>query len=169
MYYPPHPLRLNVGFLIGQPVGYSRDFHFEYEAVRLGDDLFLEEFTGTAHISSTHQGLLVQAEFEARITLQCVRCLEEYAHPLHWALTELYAYKKRSMTESGLLLPESGYLDIEPVAREYAFLEVPIKPLCRPTCKGLCPVCGENLNHVDCGHRRAVDESPFSVLKNLYE
>ena len=70
------------------------------------------------------------------------------------------------MTESGLLVPEDGQIDLEPLLREYALLEFPISPVCKPDCKGLCPVCGENLNRTDCGHRPETD-SPFAVLKDL--
>jgi uncharacterized protein len=70
------------------------------------------------------------------------------------------------MTESGLLAPEDGQIDLEPLLREYALLEIPISPLHSPDCKGLCPVCGENLNKTDCGHRPEPD-SPFAVLKDL--
>ena len=61
------------------------------------------------------------------------------------------------------------HIDLAPLIREYALLDVPIKPICKPACKGLCPVCGEDLNQVDCGHHRDAEESPFSVLKDLLE
>ena len=48
----------------------------------------------------------------------------------------------------------------------------PMQPLCRPDCRGLCPVCGENLNEHDCGHASKIEEermesNPFAVLRNL--
>jgi uncharacterized protein len=70
------------------------------------------------------------------------------------------------MTESGLLVPDEGQINLEPLMREYALLEFPISPVCKPDCKGLCPVCGENLNQTDCVHRPE-PESPFSALKVL--
>jgi len=48
-------------------------------------------------------------------------------------------------------------------------LEIPINPICKPDCKGLCSVCGEDLNARDCGHQSRSEESPFSVLKELLE
>ncbi|NCP16799.1 DUF177 domain-containing protein, partial [bacterium] len=74
---------------------------------------------------------------------------------------------ERSVTDSGLILPEDGYIDLEPLMREYALLEVPISPVCKPDCKGLCPVCGEDLNLVNCGHQAGGSESPFAALKPL--
>ncbi len=163
---PRRPLRLNVGFLINSPIGTSRDFSFDYESMRLGEDLSVREFVGTARFDRTPQGLLLQGEFGAETGLECVRCLEAFIQPLKWSFTDLYAFDKRSISESNLLVPEDSQIDLEPLLREYALLEFPISPVCRPECKGLCPVCGENLNRVDCGHRPQPD-SPFAALKDL--
>ena len=67
----------------------------------------------------------------------------------------------------GLILPESAQIDLAPILREYALLEVPIKPLHDPDCKGLCIECGQDLNIEDCGHNQDVDDSPFAALKKL--
>jgi uncharacterized protein len=163
---PHRPLRLNIGFLINATIGTSRDFNFDYEKMRLGDDLTVREFSGTTRFSRTPQGLLLQGEFKAETDLECVRCLDMYCQPLQWSVTDLYAFDRRNMTESGLLVPEDGQIDLEPLLREYALLEFPISPVCKLDCKGLCPVCGENLNKTDCGHRPEVD-SPFAALKDL--
>jgi len=164
---PRKPFRFNVGFIISEEVGYTHLFPFDFDTIQLGDDLELQDFQGTAQVSRTPQGLLVQGGFSGRTTIECVRCLTDFSQPLQWDLTELYAFTKKSVTDSGLLIPEDAHLDLEPLLREYALLEVPIKPLCREDCKGLCPVCGENLNERDCGHRPEEDTSPFADLKNL--
>jgi uncharacterized protein len=163
---PRRPLRLNIGFLINAPIGTSRGFNFEYDPMHLGEDLTVHAFNGTARFSRTPQGLLLQGEFTAETELDCVRCLEMYSQPLKWSVTDLYAFDRRNMSESGLLVPEEGQIDLEPLLREYALLELPISPVCKPDCKGLCPVCGENLNKTDCGHHPEPD-SPFAVLKDL--
>ena len=163
---PRHPLRLNVGFLINAPIGTYREFPFEYDSMHLGEDLTVRNFKGTARFSRTQQGLLLQGNFGAQTDLDCVRCLDPFIQNLNWAVTDLYAFDKRNMTESGLLMPEEGQIDLEPLLREYALLEFPISPVCKPDCKGLCPVCGENLNKTDCGHHPESD-SPFAVLKDL--
>ena len=161
-----HPLRLNVGFLINSPIGTYRAFDFDFEAIRLGEDLTVRKFVGTSRFSRTQQGLLLQGEFQAETELECVRCLDMSTQSLKWSVTDLYAFDKRNMTDSGLLVPDEGQIDLEPLLREYALLEFPISPVCKPDCKGLCPVCGENLNKTDCGHRSEPD-IPFSVLKDL--
>ncbi len=164
---PKKPFRFNVGFIIHEEVGYHHDFPFAFDQVTLGDDLELRNFEGVINVGKTPQGLIVQADFSAGTTLECVRCLTEFEHELTWSFTELYAFDKRSITDSGLLLPDDAHLDMALLLREYALLEIPISPLCKPDCKGLCPECGENLNERDCGHRPTEPDSPFAKLKDL--
>jgi uncharacterized protein len=83
--------------------------------------------------------------------------------------TELYAFSQRYVTDSGLLMPETGIIDLAPVLREYFLLEIPISPLCRPDCKGLCPICGNNLNESTCNHDDESGDPRFSSLKKLLE
>ncbi len=164
---PRRPLRVNVGFIIHEEVGYTQDFPFEVDKLQLGDDLEMSLVSGNATFGRTPQGLLFTGQFSGETTLECARCLKAFKRRLNWNMTELYAFNEKSITDSGLIVPEDAQIDLQPLVREYALLEVPINPICRPGCKGLCPVCGQDLNVRDCGHRPKDDESPFSVLKKL--
>jgi uncharacterized protein len=143
---PRFPLKINVGFLLNQPIGTNRDIHFEYPQVTLKPDLKLTDFSGVARIGRTPQGILVQGDFQGVAPAECVRCLSGFEQPLHTKFDELYAFDQRSVTESGLILPEDANIDLEPLVRDYLLIELPISPICRSDCKGLCPICGENLN-----------------------
>lgn len=163
---PRKPFRINVGFIIHEEVGYSHEIPFDLEKVKL-EDLELQNLTGLVTIGRTPQGLVVQGNFSANTNIECVRCLKEFTFPLKWEFTELYAFTKKSVSESELLVPDDAHLDLAPLIREYALLEVPIKPLHDPDCKGLCIECGQDLNIKDCGHNQDNDDSPFSALKKL--
>lgn len=147
-----NPFLINVGFIVHQTVGYSRQFPFEYETVSLTADIHLTKLLGSVHVTRTAQGLLVQVKMEADITAECGRCLIEFPQHLATDFTELYAFSPNSMTDSGLILPENGKIDLTPILRDEMLLAVPINPVCRLDCKGLCPVCGENLNETICEH-----------------
>ncbi|MEK6751020.1 MAG: DUF177 domain-containing protein [Chloroflexota bacterium] len=164
---PKKPFRFNVGFVIHEEIGYNHDFPFEFEKIILGDDFELRHFEGIANVGKTPQGLILQGDFSAETTLNCVRCLTDFDHELDWSFTELYAFDQRSETEEGLLIPDDAHLDIAEMLREYALLEVPINPICKPGCRGLCAECGQNLNEKDCGHRSEQSDSPFAKLKDL--
>ena len=148
-----HLLRLNVGFIVNQPIGYNRDFHFDFSNLHLAPDLDLTTFHGIARIGHTPQGLLVIGKFTATTPTQCVRCLADLEQKLQIEFSELYAFSPRSVSESGLILPEDGNIDLEPIVREYLLIEIPISPLCSPECKGLCVICGEDLNQITCEHQ----------------
>ncbi len=163
---PRKPLRLNVGFLINSPIGISRDFLFDSLTVTSEDGLVVHDIEGSVKISRTPQGLFVEGAFRGVVALECVRCLSEYTQVLDWEFGELYAFTRDNVTDSGLLVPEDAHIDLQPIVHDFALIEIPIRPLCRADCRGLCMECGQNLNERDCGHRPESD-SPFSVLKNL--
>jgi uncharacterized protein len=143
---PKYPLRINVGFLLHSPIGASRDIHFDFPSIQVTEDLEIKELKGMVRLTRTAQGILLQGEFHGRKGEECVRCLTEFMQYLETSFSELYAFDERSVSESGLLVPEDGNVDLAPLIREYLLIEVPINPICRPDCKGLCAECGENLN-----------------------
>ena len=164
---PRHPLRINVGFLLHEEAGYSHEFDFDLPAFRLGVDLEVRELLGHLTIGRTAQGLLFTGDFSAQTDLSCVRCLAHYSQLLRWRLTEVFSINEKSLSDSGQLVPEDAQIDLQPLTREYALLEIPINPICRPDCRGLCPVCGEDLNQRDCGHRPENGLSPFAALRDF--
>jgi len=164
--HPRNPLRINVGFLINQPIGTNRDISFEYSHIRLSHDLELSQFRGVANVGRTPQGLLLKGDFQGYMDMECVRCLADFQQNLRSRFDELFAFSRRSVSESELLLPEDGKIDLAPLVREYLVLEIPISPLCKPDCKGLCVVCGENLNEYTCEHQLGdkEDATPNTTL-----
>ncbi len=163
------PLRLNVGFVVAQSAGFSRDFPFELQQINIPPDLQIDNLNGSIRATRTPQGILLQADLQGEVTLECVRCLTDFQQSLQIEVTELYAFSQRYVTDSGLLMPETGIIDLAPVLREYILLEIPISPLCRPDCKGLCPICGNNLNESQCNHADEVGDPRFSTLKKLLD
>jgi uncharacterized protein len=58
-------------------------------------------------------------------------------------------------------------IDLDPIVREQILLELPEYPVCDEQCKGLCPVCGANLNDRECGCDRHVPDPRWAGLKNV--
>lgn len=159
MNYPRYPLRVNIGFLLNQPIGTSRDIHFDYPALKLSPDLEVTDFHGVATFFRTVQGILVDGDFEARVTATCVRCLNECQQSIHATYQELYAFSRAQVTDSALIVPDDANIDLSYLTAEYLLIEIPIKSLCRPDCKGLCPECGVDLNAFSCEHVNKVISS----------
>lgn len=162
-----NPFRLNVGFIVAQSVGYNREFVFDETRVFIPPDLELFDVQGVVEVTRTSQGLLVEARLEGALTAECARCLNDFRQELAIDFTELYAFTAKSLTESNLLVPENGQIDLAPLVREEFLLAVPIRPLCQADCKGLCPICGENRNEVECNHEDEAGDPRMQVLKSL--
>ena len=163
------PLRLNVGFVVAQSAGFSRDFPFDLPQINIPPDLHLRSLTGVVKVTRTPQGILLQVTLKTYTDLDCVRCLTKFQQALNIEFTELYAFSQRYITDSGLLMPETGIIDLTPLLREYILLEIPISPLCRPDCKGLCPICGNNLNESSCTHEDNSGDPRLASLKSLLD
>ena len=148
-----YPLRINIGFLQNQPVGTSREIHFDTPDFQLTEDLAPSQVKGLIRLSRTPQGVLAQGDFQTIVAAECVRCLEEFHQPLRTDFTELFSYHSHPTSEASMVIPEDGNVDFAPLVREYLLLEVPIKLLCREDCKGLCVECGQNLNLAICEHQ----------------
>jgi len=162
-------LRLNVGFLIGSSVGTSRDFFFDLPKTFIEPDLYLNSLSGIARITRTAQGLLAQVKMNASLHTECARCLTELEQSLNIGFTELFAFSSRSVSESGLIMPEDGHLNLAPLVREYVLLEIPINPICRPDCQGLCPECGEILTDGPHHHEDNSIDPRLAQLKALLD
>lgn len=62
---------------------------------------------------------------------------------------------------------QGNVIDLDPIVREQILLALPTYPVCREGCKGLCPVCGTNLNEKECGCDRHVPDPRWAGLKNV--
>ena len=152
MSQPRNQLRINVGFMNHEPIGNYRELDFNFEELELESDLQLSNVNGKVRINRTPQGLLLDANFEANVVGQCVRCLEDFPQQLTTEFQELFAYHSRHTQDAEFYVPEDGYIDLSPLVYENILLAFPIKTLCRPDCKGLCTECGINLNTATCEH-----------------
>jgi uncharacterized protein len=65
------------------------------------------------------------------------------------------------------LVAPDGMVDIAEPTREQIWVSLPLQPLCRPDCKGLCAQCGINLNHESCTCQEESIDSRFAILEEL--
>jgi uncharacterized protein len=90
------------------------------------------------------EGVLVSGTATVTVTGECARCLE----PVEWdetvAFTELFLHEP-GPEEEELPVLDGDLLDLDPVVRDAVVLALPLAPLCRPDCPGLCVECGARL------------------------
>ena len=161
------PLHFNIGFIANQSIGYSREFSVNVPRIADTGDHEFRNLEATITVSRTTEGLLVQFRGEAHTTARCVRCLNDFEQPLHLDFVEMYTFRSHADETTELILPEDLNLNLHPLVREYLYLELPIAPVCKADCQGLCPVCGANLNETLCSHDDEIGDPRLAVLKTL--
>ncbi len=106
-------------------------------------DVHLDEpITLSSFVSTTQGELVVQADIAGKLTLSCARCLKTFDAPLQTSATLSYEVR----------LP-SDVVDITEDVRQEIMLAYPMIPVCQLDCRGLCPICGANLNDATCVHQ----------------
>jgi len=119
-------------------------------------------------------------EFAGRLTSRlrhpCVRCLAPFEIPVDG---EFFLVLVPDAVEFGtgdtelveddtnLFYAARGKADLGEIAREQISLNLPLKPLCRPDCRGLCPGCGANRNRLECGCQSEVLDLRLAPLLDL--
>jgi uncharacterized protein len=164
-----NPFLINVGFIVHESVGYSREFGFEVPSVRFHDDLRLQNLSGIIKVSRTSDGLLSQGYFKANHSTTCSRCLDNFEQELKTEFAELFNFNKPNVLEDELIYPDNGEIDFGPIIRDYFILEIQINPICNLNCKGLCPICGEKIIGDACEHLNDAIDPRFSILKSLLD
>jgi uncharacterized protein len=110
------------------------------------------------------------------LELPCSRCLEPFTSPVDASFDLRYqphtlnaGSDEREIEEDDLSTAfyENDEIDLGQLMREQFYLSVPMKPLCQDDCRGLCPVCGTNLNRGTCECKRNWDDPRLAVLRNL--
>lgn len=118
----------------------------------------------------------VHGRVGTRVRYTCSRCLAEFETDLvseftifYSKATEIALEEEVSLTEEDLVsVPYDGdYIDFTREIEEQILLEVPIKPLCREDCRGLCVSCGADLNAGECECNRSGTGFTFSALKDF--
>jgi uncharacterized protein len=107
-----------------------------------------------AELEVADGGILVVGTVRAPWVGQCRRCLTPVTGTAEVEVRELYRRFDRPAgeeeAEETYELSED-WLDLQPLVRDALLLELPLAPLCRPDCAGLCPTCGADRNDGDCG------------------
>jgi len=158
-------LRLNVGFLLKESAGYSREFIFDEPGTLPAEDVDISHLLGKLRLTRTPQGILVQGTLEAKTAIECTRCLTPLLYTFQVELSELF-----TLNSSGAYVIDDGdMIDLTPILREEGILSIPMQALCKPDCKGLCPECGHNLNEGSCDCVRDTIDPRLSLLRTLLE
>ena len=132
---------------------------------------------GTAQLLNHSLGeIRVQGDLNVTMEAICDRCLETAKFPIQNRFDLVYMPVKEAngraedeIDQDGI---EVGYYDgnglaLNDILREVVLLALPMQLICADTCKGICPLCGQNRNQRDCGCQAEPADDRWSKLKAL--
>jgi uncharacterized protein len=122
----------------------------------------------------------VEGEIHAGVRLNCGRCLSEFVSPIETAFALTFTRQRPAADaladsdnreigseETGLIYFQGEEIDLTEGIQEQVILALPLRPLCREACKGLCTRCGADLNTGACSCLQESADGPFSVLRQF--
>lgn len=139
--------------------------------------------SGHADLVEEHHGkhqkikdIRVKGDVSTRLQINCARCLEPVEQVVARSFDLLYRPQGVDARTEELSVTdveaEIGYyqgegLELEDLLREQILLALPLKTICTEDCRGLCPVCGKNLNLEQCSCAEPLEDSRWAALKDI--
>lgn len=117
-------------------------------------------------VQNSGKFLLVQGTIRTELVATCARCLEEFIYPLdlryedEWVASDLASEDQK---ETALLF-DKDVIEIRDRILEQIVMALPMKFICSPECRGLCPYCGVNRNMAKCECQDKEPDPRFAAL-----
>jgi uncharacterized protein len=119
--------------------------------------------------------IIVSGRVTTMIELECARCLDIFEMEINPKIQFVIQLLDTSQPQFShdddfVILPKTtGEFDVADRVRESIILELPLKPLCFEGCRGLCPMCGVNLNESECDCTPDKTDERWDSLKQLFD
>lgn len=165
-------MQTNVAQLLKSPIGSIRTLKVD-SALSYDDNQF--PVKGEITLMRTHRSILAQGTSTTEIKMICSRCLKPFNNKIHFNVQEEYFPTIDIITGDKMSLPEEDgsftideqhVLDLTEAIRQYIVMALPMKPLCKTNCAGLCSTCGKDLNGGECDCReKRIDPRWAELLK----
>ena len=158
---------INIAELAGAP-GRELPFAFQASADELdvngADYSFTDPIKVTGTIVNTGTAFRVAGTLAATKHFVCNRCLKECDEAQEHTFAETF---QRGGSEDADITVDGDMVELTALVRDTLLAAQPLSNICKPDCKGLCPVCGHNLNEGDCGCDRFVPDPRLAALQQL--
>lgn len=150
----------------------SFEAHIDMDELNTGSCVYpiihKDSFDINAHKTGKNK-VNIQCNGVVTLSIPCDRCLEPVETVIEFDVNDLVEFNKTVPDEEQ---EEKDYidgynLDVDKLIFGELLVSIPGKVLCKDDCKGLCPVCGNNLNVAECGCDRDVLDPRMSVFKDI--
>jgi len=133
-----------------------------------GDILkFIEPISFNGVARNVGESIEIKGVVKSNILTQCYRCLEDTK--LELELEYLEEFTKKDISDDNTHYYSDDTIELNETVLATIILNLPMKFLCKDDCKGLCPVCGTNLNIQECNCIDDNVDPRLSILKTLLE
>lgn len=160
---------------VGKELLIEEDFSPHYEDLEFDTPINVNLL-----LTNLGKEVLIKGTIKGTIELICSRCLKKFPYILNIDVEEIYLWdlpiirnispseEVELKEEDFKFVLEKETLFLEPLIEDNIRISLPIKPLCSPNCKGLCPVCGHDLNLDPCECSKDLRIDPrWEPLKRL--
>jgi uncharacterized protein len=174
----PTSLLFNVSGLLKSEIGQFRSYDFEFAGPLELEDGTADDIHGQVKFMLTNFGVLAHIHADGLLHLTCSRCLSEFATRVETDFEEEFVPSidiqtglpaKTPRSDSALPISPNHTIDLGEAIRQEFLLSIDLIPLCSPTCRGLCPTCGADLNAGSCSCPPPESTSPFAALVDLIQ
>jgi DUF177 domain-containing protein len=159
-------------------ISVDRLFHPDVEAIEVDQQLRLTGDLATRYPDGVHvkasitpitRGVHMQGALEGMEAETCVRCLETFARPAKIEIEETFSEdvgrEQDFYADVSSLVDRS--IDLTDLVSQLLEVDEPMAAVCRPSCLGICPVCGANRNAVSCGCEAHTPDARLAGLARL--
>ncbi|HEY6634795.1 MAG TPA: DUF177 domain-containing protein, partial [Acidimicrobiia bacterium] len=158
-------LVVDVSDLVGHPDAVHRFVGGRRISLRLGDVVVDGPMAVSGEVKGTVDGVIAEFTATAPAQLSCVRCLTTWVGEVTATGSQHFS---KVADEDGYAIVDR-HVDVSGPATDEVALALPSAPLCTPDCKGLCPICGTDLNSDPCDGHGEESDSPFAALRDLFD
>ena len=163
----------NVSQLLKQSPGARRVVEIDDRLALTGQE-HESRVRGTAGLLRSPGGVWVSAELRTTVMCDCSRCLELTEQPVGFEMEEEFlptvdistgaAVRHTEEEAESFYIDSTHTLDMREAIRQYAAMNLPMKPVCSERCAGICPSCGVNMNEMACECDRELRDSRWGPL-----
>lgn len=151
----------------GAPVPYRFEQTIEDHAYGERELKFLSPLTVTGELVFDGTAFSVSGEAHTTLRSVCARCAKVFDESYAFSYRERFVRPTDFTDEDDCYVAAGDALELEQAVMDNFYLELPLVSLCRPDCRGLCPVCGCNRNDTECTCEQSRPKNAFSALESF--
>ncbi len=137
-------------------------FEFEGDVIKSADSCKVSGI-----ISCDENILILSVNVKTKLNMICSRCLDTFIYPIDIDIEERFTNDGKCKDDTVVVIGD--VLNIDEIVERDIISTLPIKRLCKTSCKGLCQVCGCNLNHTACNCQNDDVDIRFEALKGFFD